>query len=74
MASLEVLEALTVRFELTGDFAGVVIPLLGRSEADAESGVVLGVIEIYNLSENRLFSVNITFSRRKLKELILIQD
>ena len=67
MASLEVFEALTVRFELTGDFAGVVIPFLGRSEADAESGVVLGVIEIYNLSENRLFSVSITFSTQKLK-------
>ena len=67
MSRLEIFETLAVRLELSGDFAGVIIPFLGRSEADAESGVVLGVIEIYNLSENRLFSVSITFSTQKLK-------
>jgi hypothetical protein len=50
MSSLKVLEALAIRFELTGDFAGMVIPFLGRSEADAESGVVLGVVEIDDLT------------------------
>jgi hypothetical protein len=56
MPCLKVFEALTVGFELTGDFACMVIPLLGGSEADAESGVVLGVIEINYLSEDGLFS------------------
>ena len=52
MSKFEILEALAVRPKLSCDFAGVIIPFLGRSEADAESGVVLGVVEIYDLSED----------------------
>ena len=40
-----------VGIELAGYLAGVIIPFLGGSEADAESGVVLGVVEIDYLSE-----------------------
>lgn len=52
MSQLEIFEALAVRLKLSGDFAGVIVPFLGRSEADAESRVVLGVVEIYDLSED----------------------
>ena len=57
VAGFEVLEAVAVRFELAGDFAGVVVPLLRGAEADAESGVVLGVVEIYYLPKDGLAEV-----------------
>ena len=59
MPCFEVFEALSVRLELTGNFAGMVIPFLGRSKADAESRMVLGVVEIDYLSQNRLRSESV---------------
>ena len=52
MPRLEIFETLAVRLELSRNFAGMIIPFLGRSEANAESRVVLGVVEIYDLSED----------------------
>jgi hypothetical protein len=54
MPRFKVSETLPINFELTGDFTGMIIPFLGRSEADAKPRVVLGVVEIYYLSQNRL--------------------
>ena len=54
MSCLEVFEALLISVELARYFAGVIVPFLGRSEADADSRVVLGMVKIYDLPKNCL--------------------
>ena len=68
MTCLKLVEALAVRIELAGNFASMVFPFLGRSEADTESGVVLGVVEIYYLSENGLFQSQSMLDDRGMTE------
>lgn len=53
VAVFEVSEAVTVGIELAGNLTGVVVPFLGRAEADAESRVVFCVVEVDDLTKNR---------------------
>ena len=46
----EAFQTFAVSIKLAGDLASMIIPFLSRSKA-AESGVVLGVIEIHDLTE-----------------------
>lgn len=52
MAVLELFKTLSISLELSRNLVSMVFPLLSRAEADTESRMVLGMVEIDNLAQD----------------------